>query len=340
MLTKLFIGLLKFAVVSIAIYFAIALGLIASQSPSNVAFGESEEGDMAFGAATNADYSGLPELTKYEARDGAKLGYRFYPSVTPSSRIIVLVHGSSWHGMQFHEMASAFSNAGLGDVVVPDLRGHGPEAVTRGTIDHISQLEEDMADMIGQLQTDHGKDKKIVLGGHSSGGGFVVRFASGEYGDLADGLVLMAPFLKFDAPTTKPNSGNWAFASLRRIIGLSMLNGVGIHGLDYLPVIKFNMPKSILESELGPTATLEYSHALNTGIAPRFDYTGDLSRITQPVLLIVGSEDEAFYPNAYEPLMAPYVAKGEYRILPGENHIGLVFSDATIGEIAEWIRVH
>jgi pimeloyl-ACP methyl ester carboxylesterase len=239
--------------------------------------------------------------------------------------------------MQFHKMAKVFTEAGLGDVVVPDLRGHGPEAVTRGTINHITQLEEDTADLIGEIERKEGKEREIVLGGHSSGGGFVVRFASGEYGGLADRVILMAPFLRYDAPTTKPDSGNWAIASFRRIIGLSMLNLVGIHAFDYLPVIKFNMPKSIMESDLGPTATLQYSFSLNSGIAPRFDYTGDLSGIQQPVLLIVGSEDEAFYADQYEPLMSQFVKNGTYEVLDGVNHIGLVFDDGAIGKMTDWI---
>ncbi|MGB7286028.1 MAG: alpha/beta fold hydrolase [Salaquimonas sp.] len=334
----MFIKILTFILTSVAIYFVIALVLIFSQSPSIPDTAGEGESNMLFEAAIDADYSDLPELVKFSARDRAKLGYRFYQSAAPANRMIILVHGSSWHGMQFHKMATAFSKAGLGHVILPDLRGHGPEAVTRGTIDHISQLEEDMADMIDHLKLAYGGDKEIVLGGHSSGGGFVVRFASGGYGEMADRIILLAPFLKYDAPTTKPDSGNWAFAALRRIIGLSMLNGAGIHALDHLPVIKFNMPKSILESDLGPTATVEYSHALNTGIAPRFDFTGDLSRIKQSVLLIVGSEDEAFYADQYEPLMSQYLAEGQYKVLDGVNHIGLVFDEVAIKTIAQWME--
>ncbi len=331
MFQKILIALAVF----IAIYF-----VIASQSLSSIAVSQTEEKGIDFGQAVDADYSGMPDLTKYMARDGAKLGYRFYASAASTDRVIILVHGSSWHGMQFHKMASDFARSGLGDVVLPDLRGHGPEAVTKGTINHISQLEEDMADLIETLKEVHGAKKEVVLGGYSSGGGFVVRFASGEYGSNADKLILLAPFLKHDAPTTRPNSGNWAYPAVRRIIGLSMLNGVGIHTLDFLPVMKFNMPKSILESELGDTATVEYSHALNAGFAPRGDYKKDLARLKQPLMLLVGSKDETFFAKEYEPLMSQFVKNGTYEILDGVDHIGLVFNDDAIGKMSNWISAN
>lgn len=44
------------------------------------------------------DYSNLPILQNYFARDGASLSYRFYPSSLPlSKQSAVLIHGSSFH---------------------------------------------------------------------------------------------------------------------------------------------------------------------------------------------------------------------------------------------------
>lgn len=327
-----------FVLTSVGIYFIIALGLIVSQSPNDVAFNSVSDGDLQFDAAIDADYSGLPELTRYTVRDTAELGYRYYPSAAKTERIIILVHGSSWHGMQFHKMAKAFADKGLGDVVLPDLRGHGPDPVTRGDIAYIEQLEDDMADMIDHLHKTYGAEKEIVLGGHSSGGGFAIRFGSGEHGKLADQLILLAPFLRHDAPTTRANSGNWAHPAVRRIIGLSMLNGIGITGLNHLAIIKFNVSEEISAGNLSDTVTSEYSYALNTGFAPRSDYLSDLERLNQPVLLLVGSDDETFYANQYEPLMSQHVKIGEYKILENVDHIGLVFDDNAILEMAKWVE--
>lgn len=52
--------------------------------------------------------------------------------------------------MQFHRLANQLSEHGW--VAVPDLRGHGVSPERRGDVDHIGQLEEDLADLIDQLR--------------------------------------------------------------------------------------------------------------------------------------------------------------------------------------------
>jgi pimeloyl-ACP methyl ester carboxylesterase len=240
--------------------------------------------------------------------------------------------------MQFHEMAEYLSRQGVGHIVVPDLRGHGFSPDRRGDVDHIGQFEDDIADLIVYARAEHTDGAQIILGGHSSGGGLVVRFAGGKYEKLADGFVLMAPFLKYDAPTTRPSSGGWANVATRRLIGLSMLNQIGITALNHLPVISFNMPKSVLDGPFGKTATLQYSYRLNTGFAPRTDYTSDLAAMSQPFLLLSGSNDESFYSDRYEGLISQYARSGTYRLLEGVNHIGLVNAPAAFDAIFKWVR--
>jgi alpha-beta hydrolase superfamily lysophospholipase len=111
-------------------------------------------------------------------------------------------HGSGWHGMKFHGLAKELATRA--DVVVPDLRGHGVTPHRRGDIDYINQLEDDLADLIKATAQ---PSQKVVVLGHSSAGGLVVRFAGGEHCEIIDHAVLLAPFLKHNAPTTRENSG-------------------------------------------------------------------------------------------------------------------------------------
>lgn len=323
-----------FLLSSAAIYLLIALGLVVSQSvPASRADSEA----LDFASAVNADYSGLPELETFASRDGSPLAFRSYAASGDSANIILLIHGSGWHGMQFHEMATHLSEQGAGHVIVPDLRGHVFAPQTRGDVDHIGQFEQDIADLVAHVREEHEKKMRIIIGGHSSGGGLVVRFAGGEYGTLADGFILMAPFLKYNAPTTRPNSGGWANVATRRLIGLGMLNNVGITAFNHLPVISFNMPASVLDGPLGNTATLQYSYRLNTGFAPRADYTSDLAAMRQPFLLLAGSEDESFYSDRYEGLISQYSPSGTYRLLDGVNHIGVVNAPSAVDAILNWV---
>jgi pimeloyl-ACP methyl ester carboxylesterase len=318
--------------ISAAIYLMIALGLVVSQRPSAPEPGEGT--GIAFDEAVSAGLEGLPDLLPYTARDGETLFFRRYASARPSDRLVVLVHGSGWHGMQFHRMAGEIAAQGLADVVVPDLRGHGPAPQRRGDIDHVGQFEEDLADLIDRTR---GDAKQVVLGGHSSGGGLVVRFAGGAYGQKADAFILLAPFLKHDAPTTRANSGGWAHPAVRRIVGLTMLNMVGIRLLDHLPVIAFAMPRAVLDGPYGATATTRYSHRLLIGFSPRPDCGADLAAIDRPLLVVAGTADESFRAELYEPTIVPHTGTGTYAALDGVTHMGVVFGNRGIAAVTGWL---
>jgi len=326
--------------VAVVAYFGAALGLIASDRPD--ASPAKAGAGFDFGGARAANYKDLPARKTFTARDGTRLGYRIYESARPGDRaspmrLIILVHGSAWHGMQFHPMARHLAARGLGTVVAPDMRGHGPAPKRRGDVDRIGQLEDDMADLIAHLTKGRGKPQ-IVLGGHSSGGGFVVRFAGGPYGRVPDAFILLAPFLKHDAPTTRKNASGWARPATRRIIGLAMLNMVGIKALNHLPAIGFAMPDAILKGPYGHTATTLYTFRMMAAFAPRPDYEADLRAIEKPLLVVAGSKDEAFRAERFEPVISQHTTTGTYRILPGVNHLGVVSGPEVLPVLTRWLK--
>ncbi|SPH21239.1 Non-heme chloroperoxidase [Ascidiaceihabitans donghaensis] len=312
----------KFVAVSLCITGLIALGLIASQKPAEITGSEG----LDFTDAILQDLSALPDPSMVTMRDGTDLAVRRYGDAGP---LVVMVHGSGWNGMQFHSLATALG--AQAQVLVPDLRGHGANPERRGDVDYIGQFEDDLADLIAATKA---QDQRVMLLGHSSGGGLVVRFAGGTHGSMIDHAVLLAPFLKHNAPTTRKNAGGWSHVLMRRIIGLSMLNTFGITALNHLTIIQFNMPRVVLDGPLGHTATTSYSYRLNTGFAPRGAYADDIAAL--PAFeLIVGADDEAMVADAYEPLMAGMTGKGRYRVLPDVGHLGVVDAPETLTAIQE-----
>ncbi len=324
MLTKIII----FAVISVAIYFAIALGLIASQQPS----GTSGEDTLAFDAIERDETPEIP-LQTYQAADGTELGYRYLPAKAANAPLFVFIHGSGWHGGGYQALAHAVHGDGDIAVVLPDLRGHGPNPKRRGDVEYIGQFEDDIAALVKELRQ---PGQRFILGGHSSGGGLVVRYAGGAFGDTLDGAILMAPYLKYNAPTMRPDSGGWANVLLRRIIGLSMLNNAGVTALNGLKVVEFNFPQSVLLSPLGKTATTQYSHRLNQSYAPRMDYLGDIAKLP-PFLLIAGREDEAFLADQYEPTLKQATSRGRYVLLDGVGHLDVYGKAETANMIRDFI---
>lgn len=299
------------------VYLVIAFGLILSQWPSKLS---PNTQNLDFTGVLNAETPQPPETR--QMRDGYPLPVRLY-GTPETENLIVLVHGSGWHGMQFHGLANQLSEHAW--IAVPDLRGHGVSPERRGDIDYIGQLEDDLADLIDQLKKD---GQTVTLVGHSSGGGLVIWMAGGNHRDKMDRAVLLAPFLQHDAPTMRPNSGGWTRPLTRRLIGLSMLNGVGISMLDHLTAIQFAMPRVVLDGPMGHTATTSYSFRLNASYAPRRDYLSDIAKLP-PFLLIVGQADEAFKADAFETALSQASQKGTYHLIHDVGHLDIVNAPET-----------
>lgn len=153
---------------------------------------------------------------------------------------------------------------------------------------------------------------------------------------MIDRAVLLAPFLKHNAATTRRNSGGWARVLVRRVIGLSMLNAVGVRALNHLTIIQFDMPRAVLDGPLGRTATTAYSYRLNSSFAPRSDFLGDVAALP-PFALVVGAQDEAFVADAYAPLMRSVTEVGQYHIVPNVGHLDIVDAPQTLAVIQEAI---
>lgn len=321
-------AVLKILAISIAIPAVIALGLILSQPAS----GDLGQGGLDFGNQIAKGSERQAAERRIAMRDGFEMSVWEYPARQEGAPLLVLVHGSGWHSLQMEGLAEALRD--VAHVITPDLRGHGANPGRRGDVDYIGQLEDDLGDLIAAMRRD---GQKVVLGGHSSGGGLVVRFAGGKYGDILDGAVLLAPFLKYNAPTTRPNSGGWAVPLTRRIIGLSMLNAVRIRALNGLTAIRFRVPPEVLNGPLGDTATQSYSYRMNTSFAPRSDYLGDVAALPD-FLLIAGREDEAFVADAYQPTLAAVTDRGRYRLVDGVGHLDIVDAAQTRDAMAEFLR--
>ena len=275
------------------------------------------------------DYSEVPELLHFSARDATRLPYRLYPA--ESDRHLVLLHGSGYHSRYLFPMAREISSRGSAQVYTPDLRGHGVSPERRGDVDYVDQLEDDLADLVAHIRS-ASPDAKVVIGGHSSGGGLALRFAGGRYGSQASAFLLLAPFLRYDAPTTRPDSGGWAMPKTARIVGLGILHGLGIEALGDTVVIEFAMPAQVRDG----TETLAYTFRMNTGFAPR-DYRKDLAAIRVPLLVLVGTDDEAFVADRFPSTISGAAPGADVRLLPETSHMGVVVGRESALEVVGWL---
>lgn len=280
------------------------------------------------------DFSGIaegtrpvPALEAYPTRAGSSLQVRVYGAEGRDAWI--LLHGSGHHSSYFAPLAERLADSGAA-VYTPDLRGHGVAPERRGDVDYIDQLEDDLADLVDWVRGRH-PGSSLRIGGHSSGGGLALRFAGGAYGDRAEGYALLAPYLAHDAPTMREAAGGWASPRVGRIVLLSILNGFGIHAFDDSVVITFNMPEAVRDG----TETLAYTHRLNVGYAPR-DWAADLAAAAAPLLVVVGSDDEAFRADQFEPAILAHSPGAQVLVVDGARHLGLVGDPRTAEHLATW----
>jgi len=212
-----------------------------------------------------------------------------------------------------------------------NLRGEGldfqrlPEGLPekRGDIDYVDQLEDNLADLAKAYDNGRG----LIVLGHSSGGGLVIRAANGALKGQLSKAILLAPYLKHNAPTARADSA-WAAPLTRRIIGLSMLNLMRIRRLNGLTALQFRFPDAVLNGPLGHTATRAYSYRMMVGFTPRAAYLKDIAALPD-FTLIAGDQDEAFHGDLYEPTLRPATQKGTYHLLQGRGHLDVVDASET-----------
>jgi alpha-beta hydrolase superfamily lysophospholipase len=216
-------------------------------------------------------------------------------------------------------MAKAFAAAGFAPYAL-DIRGHG-QSGAKGHIAYIGQLEDDMEDFVHAIKL----AQPSTLLGFSSGGGFVLRFAGSGRQKLFSNYILLSPFISQNAATSRPDSGGWVSVGVPRIIAISVLNGFGVRAFNGLPVTRF-----ALTEEAKGFLTPQYSFALAQNFGPERDYQANIRAVSQPLRVLVGQDDEAFYADKFASVFKAAGKDVPVTLLPGIDHISLTLDPAAI----------
>src|SRR6185295_13353319 len=273
------------------------------------------------------------ETSRFTMRDGVSLAaHRFAAN---SDTTILLVHGILGSSLEMNRPAGLLREATGANVVTLDLRGHGASGGAPGDISYIGQYEDDLADVVAKLRAGrpHGR---VLLAGHSMGGGIILRYVTRSGVPPVDGYLLFAPYLGAKSPTTPQESqpGEDAFLRLHlpRTLGLALWNEVGITGFNGLHTLFFNLP-----AELPLTS---YSYRAMAGNAPE-DHAPALARIEasgRPLLVLVGRRDEAFRADQYAAALGP--EKKALRLIDGASHDGVLTDPQALRAVGRWLGGH
>lgn len=274
------------------------------------------------------DRSAAPAALSFKARDGVPLAYRLYRSsgTAPAPMAAVLIHGSAGGGINMHEVAQALRQAGI-DAIAPDMRGHGGSG-TKGDIGYVGQLEDDVTDLLAEADR-LGLSKRRIIVGHSAGGGFILRQAGTPLWSRFSGAILLAPYVGYDAATSKPNDG-WAGAGLPRIYGLIAANRIGIHAFDGLPTLAFGVTE-----QAKPYVTAAYSFRLMQNFGPGFAWRGNMEKLSGAVHVLVGTADELFFADRYT---GTFGNRARVVLVPGISHMGITGEPAALSAVVAAAR--
>lgn len=274
------------------------------------------------------DFSDIPQLSSLQTRDGSWITYHGYrPSNQAPKALIVLLHGHASRSDSMHALARALGEAGF-LVYVPDVRGHGP-TTTKGDIDYIGQLEDDIEDLLKIVEP----VRPRFLMGFSGGGGLALRFAADPRQKLFDRYMLLSPFVHQSAPNYRAGVGGLVNTGLARYIAILILDRMQIKTYNHLPVQIYAMgevERSVI------TGSISYSLAEN--FRPKDDWKGQIQAARQPMEIVAGQSDEIFISDKIPATFAAAGKQVPVTLVPGVTHVGLITSPQGIEAVVATVR--
>lgn len=326
-LPKLLLRTLLAVAALTGVVFAAAFVMILSGDPEFTTRPElSSEAVEAFKVKFEQPYPSAART--FRMPDGTMLAAQYLAA--DSQTTILLVHGVLGASFLLNRSSGLLREAGGAEVVAIDLRGHGASGGRPGDTDYIGQYEDDLGEVIREVRAAR-PGGKVLLAGHSMGGGIALRYAMKPGLPPVDGYLLLAPHLGAKSPTTRTKATEATAEALKvhvpRILGLVVMNCVGVTAFNGLRTLFFNLPPELpLHS---------YSFRAMASMTPA-DHRPALSAIRVPLLLVAGSRDEAFIASAYEPEIRGH-SRGTVTIVPDATHDGVMIDARTLAAVHAWV---
>jgi non-heme chloroperoxidase len=286
----------------------------------------------SFDLITAIDMTELPRAQTFCAADGAHVGFRFYRAAT-SPRVLVLIHGAAGFGDQFHGMASRLAHNDLASVYTLNMRGHGLSGGERGhAVDYPGQLVDDVREFVAHLRIAM-PEARIVLGGHSAGGGLALAVARTATDADLSGYVFLAPFLGLGSRVNKPHFGGWMKLRGSVVRAVMWANALGIRRFNQSTVAEFSVGASGGDPRYVPTWSYNTLLAFGPG---RWAKDAPPIATDKPVLLMAGADDDCFVQPLYREAFSAIAPHAEMPELRG-GHWDVMVSTAAVAALGEWL---
>lgn len=281
--------------------------------------------------------------------DGVLLsGLLIKGSEAPKS-IVLHLHANSYTNVIYTSYARCLSQ-GNNVVCLLNLRGNGASGGLKGRVGYTGQLEDDVQQVVLQLAKSY-PEVPIVLSGHSGGTAICLRYADRyKFHEIA-GLILMAPIIQPNPEASRYDMpGTWFLKLFKRASGGG--RSIPKNKKNQLPKIYvsriilawiFPFLRNIYtvsfprDGDLHEGRTFYFSYkTMKNYFVP--NYAAVFSRISAPVFISIGSDDDVTLPSFIDSISSEYISsdpKSECHILDGVNHINVVRKSQR--KVASWL---
>jgi alpha-beta hydrolase superfamily lysophospholipase len=271
----------------------------------------------------------LPGLESMPAGDGVTLAYRRYVPASPRAALLFYHGGGAHSGASYQYIGDGLMSQFDTAVYTPDIRGHGGSGGPRGDTPSPKQVWMDISTFIKHIRGEFPR-LPLFVGGHSSGAGLMLNYASQPDRESAEGYIFLSPQLGINAKADRPDlSSPFAIVDGSAFAAYGMSGGAA-HGHDF--AVRFNYPAEILAADPGLVGaiTVGMSVALVPSAPDRL-----FAGLNRPFGLWIGEEDELFVPEkvlAFADLAVNVRADSTAKSIPNAKHLSvLVKAHETIG---------
>ena len=281
---------------------------------------------FSFRELREAGTGDLAPLRALTASDGVTLAYRAYLP-EHATAALVFYHGGGAHSAKgySHLAAGLRDDPGVA-VYTPDLRGHGESGGERGDAPNPEQLLRDVGTLVDFARAAH-PDRPVFVGGHSSGAGLSLNYASWPRHPPVDGYIFLSPQLGYRSDTDRKGAQNQdsSFVEVRTVpFIVNAMSGGRLMG--HTKAVLFNYPPEVFAAD--PSIVRSYTVNFANGVTPQAPQD-QFAGLDHPFGLWIGSEDELFEPRKVTSfgLLAEGVRKGSTgEVIPGRNHLDILVS--------------
>ena len=283
--------------------------------------------DEMLEARTEPDVS----VAFWSASDHVQLAY--YPFCMPQARAsLLMLHGGGAHSLLgYVSFAKTLRDTWGVNVYLMDLRGHGQSGGGRGDCPEPRTVWMDIRLAITKIRQE--QHRPILLGGHSSGSGLLLNYASWARRARVEGYVMIAPELGYRAGVAR--IGRTPFATVHYGAFLWHSVTAGFLG-GHAPAVFLNYPEAILQKN--PSIVSRLTVHMANALTPQHPLH-QFAQIREPLGLWIGENDELFDPDKVLALMdlpdRKHAVSQAY-VVPHARHLSVLLKAGD--DVGKWIH--